>query len=287
MLEQCQEAISLYFYLVNPIFSATLFLMNAWIFDVDGVLSNLVERQMTEPVLSSSLRKILEQGDLLAFNTGRGAEWVQERILKPLEEFGVNPSLLHDVFIAGEKGGAWQEADKELQIYESFVLPPLLLEKIKKLISDAFSDSMYFDESKRTMISIEMRKDFPIDVFSERQKQLHPVLTKYLEEFGLGNDYFVQDDLIAMDIIHKTAGKDMGMQHILTWLETTGKNPEHFYCFGDNPSDLHMGEVLQEQGFALTFIYVGTRPLHPTAFAPVITEEKFDKGTAEYLQKIM
>lgn len=261
--------------------------MNAWIFDVDGVLSNLETRDITEPSLFPFLKKILLQGDLLAFNTGRDTVWVRRHILEPLEKMGVEFSLLKDVFLACEKGGTWQEADKDVYIHESFVLPSLFVEKVKKIIDDEFADVVFFDISKKTMISIEMRKGISLDVFTPRQRQLHDILARLLEENNLLDNYFIQEDLIATDIIHKNAGKDMGMQHIVTWLQTIGKIPEHFYCFGDNPSDLHMGELLSDQNFPFTFVYVGTKPLQQPSFAPLIPKEKFDKGTTETLKQLL
>jgi len=258
--------------------------MNAWIFDVDGVLSNLDARGIVEPSLFPSLERILLQGDLLAFNTGRDTVWVRRHILEPLEKMGVDASLLKDVFLACEKGGTWQEADQEVQLNDAFVLPPLFVEKIKNIITDEFSDVMFFDDGKRTMISVEMKKGIARELFTPRQQELHQIFVKYLDEYGLSQKYFIQEDLIASDIMHKNAGKDIGMQHILTWFELSNKHPEHFFCFGDNPSDLHMGELLQSKNYPFTFVYVGTKPLEPTSFVPILTEEKFDKGTASFLK---
>lgn len=259
----------------------------AWIFDVDGVLSNLEARTVVEPSLLSSLAKILLQGDLLACNTGRDTEWVHRQILEPLEAMGVPPTLLKDVFLSCEKGGTWQEGDKELELNEHFALPPDLVQKIHTLISQEFSESMFFDEAKRTMISIEMRKDVSIDFFLGRQKELHPLLITYLKDAGIYHNYIIQEDLIATDIIHKNAGKDVGMEHILTWIETLGHTVAHFYCFGDNPSDTHMGDLLTQHRLPFTFIYVGTKSLPTLPFVPLITAEKFDKGTAEALRSFL
>ena len=266
---------------------ATLNLMNAWIFDVDGVLSNLEARSIIEPSLLPSLSLILQQEDLLACNTGRDNEWVKRQVLQPLENSGVSSSLLKDVFLSCEKGGTWQEADKDLEVNTDFSLPSNLFQQINKLISEEFSDSMFFDSAKRTMVSIEMRKDVTIDYFQERQKELHPILIKFLEEAGMLYDYIMQEDLIATDIIHKGAGKDVGMEHILNWISAKGHTVEHFYCFGDNPADAHMGELLAKRSLPFTFVYVGTKPLPNLAFRPMVTQEKFDKGTAESLKKLL
>lgn len=257
----------------------------AWIFDVDGVLTNLGAREITQPILFPSLAQIIDNHNLLAFNTGRDARFVKSRIINHLALHTKSP--LKDIFIASEKGGVWQEADKAPQINETFALPPAFVEKVKLLITQEFADCVFFDETKRTMISIEMIVNTPLHYFTPRQKRLNEILTMYLQMAGLSSSYILQEDLIATDIIHKDAGKDVGMQHILTWIETHGHSIDHYYCFGDNPSDTHMGELLAQKKLPFTFVYVGTKPLPPLSFTPLITENKFDAGTAEAVVKLL
>lgn len=261
---------------------------SAWIFDVDGVLTNLLQKKVTEPTLIPCLAKILEQGDLLACNTGRNLAWVKEKVFSPLEKELSDKSLLQHIFIAGEKGAVWQQLGHEETIDHALTVPLLFQEKVKKLVQDEFSDAMFFDEGKQTMISLEIKNDVSLAYFAARQAEMLVVLEKYLFEDNLKNSYKIDPSVTAIDIQHITTGKDMGMQHILTWIATQGHTPTHFYCFGDSPADIHMGELLQDQHLPFTFVYVGEKTLsNMPSFVPVIPEQKVDKGTAWYLQTVL
>jgi len=260
--------------------------MKAWVFDVDGVLSNLQTRQVSEPTLLPTLVKILEQGDRIAFNTGRTTIWIEERVLTPLKKLLSDHSLLKHIFLASEKGGVWKEEDKERVIQEELIVPSSIKDKVRKIVAQEFSDSMFFDEPKKTMITLEKLPEVDFAVFEQRQHELSPILKRFLQEEALTDTFRVTQDPISLEIQHVKAGKDIGMQHILTWLESTGHIPEKFICFGDNPADAHMGESLMRHDLPFTFIYVGIKPLPQLPFFPVITEEKFDKGTAEALKKL-
>lgn len=261
--------------------------MRAWIFDVDGVLTNLQTRDISQPTILSSLLQILTAHDLLTFNTGRDIAWVQRTILDHLQKMLPDPTLLSHSFIAGEKGGTYQQYGMEEEIATDLIVDQKIVENIKKLIHDEFSDCAFFDEGKKTMVSIEMRRDTSPEVFALRQQELIPALKKLLIESEHPEEFVIDPALIAVDIQSKRAGKDLGVEHILTWVEEHKHQPDMFYCFGDSPTDLHMGTLLQEKNLPFSFIYVGDKPLEPTPFTPVLSEEKFDLGTAQALQELL
>ncbi len=261
--------------------------MNVWIFDVDGVLSNLLTREISQPTLFSSLLTILTRGDLLTFNTGRGTAWVQRNILTHLETMLPDPSLLRNCFIVGEKGGTYQQYGQSEEIVSRLTVDPILREKIQTLVQQEFSDCAFFDEDKKTMISVEMRKDVSLEYYAQRQNELLPTLEKFFKESEQKDNYTIDTGLIATDIQHISAGKDLGVEHILTWVEEHKHAPDMFYCFGDSPTDLHMGVTLKEKNLHFSFVYVGEQPIAPTTFAPIIPEEKFDLGTARVLQELL
>src|SRR5260221_12215853 len=153
--------------------------MNAWIFDVDGVLSNLEARKIIEPSILPSVAKILTQGNLVAFNTGREPLWVKEHVISPLTPYLSDSKLLEHIFIAGEKGGVWEQFGQEETIDAELVLPASLRDKIRKLIANEYSDCMFFVQRKKTMISIEMLPEVSFSYFHTRQEELTPALQKY------------------------------------------------------------------------------------------------------------
>ena len=61
---------------------------------------------------------------------------------------------------------------------------------------------------------------------------------------------------------------------------------ERFVTFGDSPADAEMANQIYSQGKPLIYVYVGEKPLEESyPFETYITQEKFDKGTLEYLTK--
>ena len=66
--------------------------MNLYVFDVDGVLTDPIKKQSNKKLLIE-LSRILKNGNILAFNTGRSLSWVQERILNNLFELVGNKAL--------------------------------------------------------------------------------------------------------------------------------------------------------------------------------------------------
>jgi hydroxymethylpyrimidine pyrophosphatase-like HAD family hydrolase len=56
--------------------------MNAYIFDVDGVITNPKNQEVINPVVFEKLITLLQQGIPLSFITGRGMHWLHSNIIK-------------------------------------------------------------------------------------------------------------------------------------------------------------------------------------------------------------
>ena len=79
----------------------------AFLLDVDGVVTNPVEKKITEPQIFDAIISNLTQGNPVALNTGRSNEWMIDRVIKPLNEKVADKSLLKNFFAVGEKGLTW------------------------------------------------------------------------------------------------------------------------------------------------------------------------------------
>src|SRR5690348_10164825 len=85
--------------------------MNAWIFDVDGVITNPQEKIISDVRLLDELIKRLKKKDIIALNTGRSLAWLRKNIIalleKRLDDKNESRSLLNNFFVVGEKGACW------------------------------------------------------------------------------------------------------------------------------------------------------------------------------------
>ncbi len=257
--------------------------MKAWLFDVDGVITN-PQLKKANPEIIKKLAEILERGEILGFNTGRALEFVIEEVLKPLNGVLTNKNFLYNVFFIGEKGGTWGDYKNgkiENIIDPQITVPDELVQKIRDLISFKYSDTMFFDETKKTMISTEFIKGKDLDKFHEEQKTLVEDMKKILEHLGVAN-LTIEPSIIATDIQNPHVGKDLGVERFLMLIKERGE-PDEFETFGDSPGDLEMHKYLIKHGHKSRFIYVGNKEIEDGENI-IKTNAKFDEGTVEYLQ---
>ena len=85
----------------------------AWIFDIDGVVTNPSEKKVGEPEILVHIVNKLKIKEPVAFNTGRSLPWLIERVINPLLNMVEDKSILENFIAVGEKGGAWLTFDKE------------------------------------------------------------------------------------------------------------------------------------------------------------------------------
>lgn len=262
--------------------------MNLYVFDVDGVLTDPIKKQSNKKLLIE-LSHILKNGNMLAFNTGRSLSWVQERILNNLFELVGNKALFGKMLVVGEKGNTLMQYEDQKWSTKimSENLPQDLIHTIRKLIQQKFNKTTFFDESKLTMISTEMKDGANHDEYVKDQKKLHNEVEKILS----GKEYKdlrmrIDPTIIALDIQEKNAGKHLGAQRIETWLQDKGYKPESVYMVGDSKSDIEMAEELQHL-YPVTFVFVNEPDKLGKVqgkYKVVYTKEKFEKGTLEFLK---
>jgi hydroxymethylpyrimidine pyrophosphatase-like HAD family hydrolase len=266
----------------------------AWIFDVDGVLADPEYKTINEDFFAIILGN-LHKGEPVALNTGRSIDWVIERMIHPLLAKTKDKSVLTNFFIVGEKGATWMSFDPEGGMHrnkdDSFILSNKLRERMKEMVEEKFSDCVFFDDTKETMISIEMKDSYDVKKFKERQKELNTEMKKIIEE--IGNGHKMDPTIIATDIEDIRVGKALGTKHILTWLDDNKLMPEKFIAFGDSVSDLEMANELEKKGKQVTFVYVGDLKKLKDAEEEGKVKNKaiieqvggFTQGTLEYLNK--
>ncbi len=263
----------------------------AWVFDVDGVITDIEQEKITEPLILDSIIKILEKGEPVALNTGRGVDWTQESVLKQLTDKTINKQTLQNLFIVAESGGETATFNRDgslnLIVDESLKMPSDLDQKVQKLVQTKYSKSMRY-EDKKTMITTKIKEGTSIGEYHKNQVVMARDLQRLIDSYGLTGKFKVDISTIGASIMNKNTGKDRGVELILNWLLQKGIKPQRIIAFGDSESDVPMAEKLYQNGYKVELVYVGKNDLlkinYP--FKIIKTQNKYSKGTAEFLQNL-
>ncbi|MDP2628884.1 MAG: HAD hydrolase family protein [Nanoarchaeota archaeon] len=261
------------------------------IMDVDGVITDPKEKRITEPEILDEIVKRLEKGEPVGLNTGRSLVWMIDRVINPLLEKVKDKKTLKNFFASGEKGGTWITFDGngEMQHHKdgSISVPESLQDKVRNLINSEFSESMFYDETKETMISTEMKDGYPIEEYSNHQIILNEKLQKLVDEDSSGKPLKVDPTTIATDIENKHVGKGFAVERMIEWLKNLGIEPQRFVTFGDSLSDIPMAEKLRSLNKKVELAFVGKSEIKKSFPFPIIRPKKFfGKGTLEVLRSL-
>ncbi|MCU1545068.1 MAG: hypothetical protein JWP30_168, partial [Homoserinimonas sp.] len=134
--------------------------------DVDGPIASPESRTVAIPSILEDLITLAAANVPIAFITGRSAAFIRDEVVRPLMAI----SLPSDMRMYGvcEKGAVWFPIDRggmgEVEVDASVALPDKSVEALRWLVADHFSDTMFFDETKQAMVSVEQRTDVaPLD----------------------------------------------------------------------------------------------------------------------------
>jgi hydroxymethylpyrimidine pyrophosphatase-like HAD family hydrolase len=262
-----------------------------WIFDVDGVLTNPQRKTITQEGLIEKIAEKLDKGDVIALNTGRSLSWVEERVLRPFMKLIKEKSKLVNLFVVGEKGGTWaffENGAMIVKIDKSFDLPESLKQEIRQLIKNDFSDSMFYEASKLTIISPEMIDGYEIADYAREQSVLVKRLKRILNKPKYRKlKLKIDPSIIAVDVQIPRAGKHSGVRRIENWLKGKSITPSKVIMIGDSQADTEMAEELQNE-YPVEFVFVGDPKKVKTdklKCEPIFTQKLFEAGTLEFLQK--
>src|SRR5690242_12367840 len=120
----------------------------AWLFDVDGVLTDPELKRVTRPALYDELIARLRQGEPVGLNTGRSLAFI-DGVLGPLEERLADKRLLRSLVAIGEKGGAQITYDEDgmrtLHVDPRIAIPQALHDEVRALAQEpTFASCMFF-----------------------------------------------------------------------------------------------------------------------------------------------
>lgn len=260
---------------------------NAWIFDIDGVLTDLNTRTVSEELLSI-IAKINARGEPVAFVTGRSYVWVEKRVLDPLKKHGnINFPL---IFISCEKGGVkvtFKNGEPKVEVNQKLAVPQKIQEELKKLVKEEFSETMFYDP-KLTMATTEAKEDVSNARFRKNQKELDTKLIQLIDKYNLKGALKLDSASIATDVENVNVGKGIGANDVLDWLADKSIIPDHFYTFGDREGDIEVPTILHSKGFNVTCVFTGgvaQLKTHKYPFELIITSQLHERGVLHFFNR--
>lgn len=259
------------------------------ILDVDGVISDLKDKK-AKPEVLQHIANELKSGKPVALNTGRSTEWVLERTLQSFVNDPETRKYLKNLIIVGEKGGTWMDFDEngrpQDHIDESISIPQDLQDDVRDLVNSKYSGSTFFDSTKRTMISTEMRDGYDMASYDEDQKLLAPQVGELIRKYGLENVLVAEPNPIAYDIQNIEVGKHLGVKRILNWLKDKSTKIVRFTTIGDSQGDIKMAQELNKNNLKVKHVHVGKKGTHEESypFEVITTEREYEEGTEDFLK---
>ena len=255
--------------------------------DVDGPLASPVTRTVAIPSIADDLVTLTGLGVPIAFITGRSDEFVRDKVLALLFERGLDEALERPgarMFGVFEKGAAWAPVLPgglgALEIDSELAPAPELIRSVRGIVETEFADTMFFDHTKRAMISVEQRTDVPTEVFVDAQGLLIGRVEGLFREAGVGLRSRAGEDApfridptpISTDIESVLLDKDRAARRAVAYFDGLGERPTLWRSVGDSAGDYKMADYLHSIGESVA--HVDVRPGDLTARQyPVLTEE--------------
>ena len=247
--------------------------------DVDGPIASPVSRSVGIPSIIGDLVLLAGAGVPIAFITGRSDAFIRDEVMVPLFAAGLGEALARPgtaMFCVFEKGAVWAPVTADglgdIVIDEAVALPKAVVDEARELVASEFSDTMFFDETKRAMISVEQRTDVAHADYVESQKLFNEAAYAVVARHGLGVrfgdretpdasglvPFRLDPTIISTDIESVQLDKDRGAERALEYFASSGPLPRLWRSVGDSRSDYLMADHLHSAGYDVA--HVDVRP---------------------------
>lgn len=272
--------------------------------DIDGPIASPVSRSIAIPSIIDDLIALAAAGVPIAFITGRSDSFVREQVIAPLLAAGLGQALDSPgarMFAVFEKGAAWSTVDSTglgvVEVDSSVAVPAPLVDRVRHLHAERFSGTMFWDDTKRAMVSVEQRVDVAPDVYQLAQREFNEAAFAAAVDLGYGISFGEQavpdasggipwrldPTIISTDLESVTLDKDKGAERALDHFRSTGALPTVWRSLGDSRSDYKMADHVHALGIEVA--HVDVRPSDGVLDKPyrVITEGELvhdDAGAA-------
>ena len=276
------------------------------LFDVDGPIASPVTRTIAIRSIVTDLVAMTAAGVPIAFITGRSGDFIRNQVVRPLCDAGLREALdEHGARMFGvfEKGGAWApivgDGMGDVTVDASVAFDATAVDAVRALVRERFADTMFFDETKRAMISVEQRTDVDAPTYAEAQSRFQDEAFALLTGLGVGLrygdrvapdasgavPYRIDPTIISTDIESVLLDKDRGAQRAFDYFAARGPLPRRWRSIGDSRSDYKMADFVHGAGYDVA--HVDVRPADGVLDRPyeVITigDAIHDEAGAEFL----
>ena len=245
----------------------------ALLLDVDGPVASPVTRDV-KPEIISDLVALATAGIPVVFNTGRSDAFIREQVMAPMIEAGIpGGTIIHAVC---EKGAVWfsytSAGPGTIHVDRELAVPAAYGDDVRRLVAEDYAAHMFFDETKRAMVSVEQHIEVPSAEYLAEQKLFDADAMDLMARHGLGVvrldhhapnsddevDYRVDPTIISTDIESVRLGKDLGASRAVELLAAQGITPEAWRTVGDSRTDYAMADWLHHNDHAVK--HVDVRP---------------------------
>lgn len=249
------------------------------LFDVDGPIASPETRTIAIESILDDIVTLTRIGVPIAFITGRSDAFIRDAVITPLLARGLAEALETPgarMFGVYEKGATWSTISADglgdVIVDESVAPPAALIDEIRSLVENDFSDIVFFDDTKRAMISVEQRTDVSNDDFRARRDAFDDAAYDAAVRHGVGvthgershpdesgdTAFRLDPTIISTDIESVLLDKDRGARRALEHFLSLGDVPKRWRTIGDSRSDYKMADELHATGYEVA--HVDVRP---------------------------
>ncbi len=247
--------------------------------DIDGPIASPLTRTIAIPRILTNLVRLAASGVPIVFITGRSDAFVRDSVVAPLLAKGLGDALrqpgsvMYGIF---EKGAAWAEIGSAgmatVSVDPQHQVPVVAAAALREVFDSEFATTMFWDETKRAMVSAEQHVGIPRDEFVESQLRFNEIAFEVLARHGVGIRYGssespdatgsvlfrVEPTIISTDIEAIALDKDVAAGRALDYVSTRVPLPTVWRSVGDSRSDYLMADLVHARGYEVA--HVDVRP---------------------------
>jgi len=258
----------------------------ALLLDVDGPVASPVTRDV-KPDIILDLVALAAAGIPVVFNTGRSDAFIREQVMEPMIAAGIPAgTVIHAIC---EKGAVWfsytSAGAGPIHVDRELAVPAAYGDDIRRLVAEDYAAHMFFDETKRAMVSVEQHINVPSADYLAEQKLFDADAMELMRRHGLGVvrldhhapnsddevDYRVDPTIISTDIESVRLGKDLGASRAVELLAAQGITPQAWRTVGDSRTDYAMADWLHHNDHPVKHVDVRPADGVPSKPYPVLT----------------
>ncbi|WP_455836615.1 hypothetical protein [Pseudarthrobacter siccitolerans] len=245
----------------------------ALLLDVDGPVASPVTRDVKQEIILD-LVGLAAAGIPVIFNTGRSDAFIRGQVMEPMIAAGMpSGTIIHAIC---EKGAVWfsytAAGPGPIHVDRELAVPAAYGDDIRRMVAEDYSAHMFFDETKRAMVSVEQHIEVPNAEYLDEQKLFDADAMELMARHGLGVvrldhhapnsddevDYRVDPTIISTDIESVRLGKDLGASRAVELLAAQGITPQAWRTVGDSRTDYAMADWLHHNDHEVK--HVDVRP---------------------------